>query len=90
MRHLLGHDHVASAKPAVVLVADGRLVLADLHPALLALVALATARPRCALDAGRRPASPTSVGPDLDALAGDPWPMWWAEVMLTWLFFLIQ
>ena len=70
LEHLLGHDHVLG-EAAVVLVADGRLVLADLHPALLALVALATRHGRDALDAVGNLEAALRVGPDLDDLAGD-------------------
>ena len=89
LEHLLGHDHVLG-EPAVVLVADGGLVLADLHPALAALVALAARHGGDALHAvahlrsrrGRaRPTSTTSPATS--------WPMVVSRVMLTWPLVLI-
>jgi hypothetical protein len=74
LEHLLRHDHVLG-EAAVVLVADGGLVLAHRHPALVALVAVAARhrgdhlRPVADRPAGavRR----VDVRADLDHLAGD-------------------
>ena len=74
LEHLARHDHVLG-EAAVVLVADRGLVLADRHPALLALVALAARDRRDHLGAvADLPAAAVrrvDVGADLDHLAGD-------------------
>ena len=74
LEHLLRHDHVLG-EPAVVLVADRGLVLADRHPALLALVAVAARHGRDHLGAvADLPVAAVrrlDVRADLDHLAGD-------------------
>jgi hypothetical protein len=87
LEHLLGHDHELG-EAAVVLVAHRGLVLADLHPALPALVALAARHRRDDLDpVARLPALPyaaLTAAPDLDDLAGHLVAHRRGRVMFTW------
>jgi hypothetical protein len=70
LEDLLGHDHVLR-EPTVVLIADRGLVLADLHPPLAALVALAARHGRDALHPVAHLEPAGRVGTDLDDLTGD-------------------
>jgi hypothetical protein len=70
LEHLLGDDHELG-EAAVVLVADGCLVLADLHPALPAFVALPAGNRGDALDAVADLEPALRLGADLDDLTGD-------------------